>query len=191
MSEIIRAFIAIELNKETQAYLAGVQSELKKTEANIKWVKPENIHLTLKFLGNITPSQITRIKEILREISQENTEFSIELSKVGVFPKKESPRAIWIGISSNQDKVIKIAEGLEEKLLSTGVPKEKKSFHPHITIGRVKSNLNRQVLVEKLKSLDMPQKSSQSVNKLTLFKSTLTSNGPIYQILKESSFKAT
>ena len=191
MSETIRVFIAIELDKETQSYLSNIQSELKETEADVKWVKSENIHLTLKFLGNIDLSKINQIKEILTKISQENTEFTIELSGIGAFPKMEYPRVIWIGIEKNQDKVIKITEDLQERLTTLGIPEENRPFQAHLTLGRVKSNLNRSILVEKLKNIKLPQKPSQSVNKLTLFKSTLTPGGPIYEILSESNFKAT
>jgi len=191
MSERIRAFIAIELNKEIHDYLANIQNELKQARADVKWVKPENIHLTLKFLGNMDISQINQIKKILAEISQGENEFSIELSRVGAFPKLKYPRAIWIGIEKNQDKVTEIANNLEERLHKLGISKEDRPFHPHITIGRVKSSLNRSTLAEKLTSINIPQRPSMTIKKLTLFKSTLTPNGPIYQVLNESNFKAT
>jgi len=190
MSETIRAFIAIELNKETQSYLSNIQSELKETGADVKWVKSENIHLTLKFLGNIDVSKINQIKEILTKISRENTEFTVELSDIGAFPKKEHPRVIWIAIEKNQDKVIKIVADLEERLMELGIAKEDRPFRAHLTLGRVKSNLNRLKLVEKLKNINISQRHSLIVNKLTLFKSTLTPGGPIYEILCESNLKA-
>ena len=191
MSETIRVFIAIELNKETQSYLSNIQSELKETKADVKWVKSENIHLTLKFLGNIDVSRITQIKKILTELSQENTEFITELCDIGAFPKKEHPRVIWIAIEKNQDKIIKIVADLEERLRELGIAKEDRPFIAHLTLGRVKSNLNRLKLVEKLKNINISQRHSLIVNKLTLFKSTLTPDGPIYQALTENNFKAT
>lgn len=189
MSGTIRAFIAIELNLETRELLSSIQIELKKTRADVKWVKPENIHLTIKFLGNINSDQANEIKKILSEVARENNQFDIDLSEVGAFPKKEYPRVIWVGVEKNKDKVAKIAADLEERIVNLGIPKEDRPFQSHITIGRVRSNDNRADLVDKLKTITLAQKPSLLISKLTLFKSTLSPSGPIYEILSEANLK--
>jgi 2'-5' RNA ligase len=191
MSKFIRAFIAIELNKEIQQFLCNIQNDFKKLRPDVKWVRPENIHLTLRFLGNIDQEHINNIKNILIQTSQKHSIFDIELSDIGAFPKKEFPRVIWVGIGKNKDRLTRIAAELEEEIQKIGIPKESREFHPHITIGRVRSNLNRSCLIDKLKNAAITDKPLYLVERLTLFKSTLTPAGPIHEVLTQTSLKAT
>lgn len=189
----MRTFIAIELPQEIKDFLAQLQAELKSTNADVKWVAPENIHLTLKFLGEIDDKQLEKVVQIINEAGKEKDKFQVSISSLGAFPKIDFPRVIWIGIESKDKQVKEIAKDLEEKIARIGIPREKRAFSSHITIGRVRSPLNRQELV-----LDLKNKADLSgqnlhfyVTKITLFKSTLTPKGPIYEILKETSLKAT
>ena len=190
MSENIRAFIAIELNKKIQDELAKIQNEIKASGALVKWVKPENIHLTLKFLGNIDTDLITKIKDILNDLSSKHEVFTMKLNKVGAFPKPRNPRIIWVGQEDGQVKIKSIAEELEENLSKIGIPKEEKPFHSHVTLGRVKSPLNRFKLAEALTSKEKIPELSFAVDRIVLFKSTLTSQGPIYEAIAEVNLKA-
>jgi len=181
----MRTFIAIELPEEIKTILERIQNDLKQTHADVKWVNPENIHLTLKFLGEIDEDLIEQIRSILNGIAQKNSSFNICLSNLGVFPKLQYPRVIWIGITNDQP-VIKIAEDLEKEMIKIGLPAESRAFSSHITLGRVRSPLNRKILVEKLELLNQnfpSLKPDFKVSNLTLFKSTLTPAGPIYEAL--------
>lgn len=190
MSEKIRAFIAIELNKEIHSALSKIQNDLRRTGADVKWVKPANIHLTLKFLGNINTELIPEIKKILSKISQSYTGFAAELTELGAFPRLQSPRVIWAGMQAGKEKVISIAKELEDNLSKIGIPKEEKDFHPHATLGRIKSPMNRLKLVEALSSKTKISPLNFQVEKITLFKSTLMPQGPIYEAIVEVSLKA-
>lgn len=184
----MRTFIAIELPNEIKEYLNSIQERLKKTGADVKWVEPQNIHLTLKFLGEIKEKKLESISKIMEEVTKDKKEFIIQLSSLGVFPKIEFPRVIWVGISQGQDQTTQIAQELEEKLSLLGIPKEKRPFLSHITIGRVRSSLNRKELVCEIKNLQNNFKDNKLefiAKKIILFKSTLTSGGPIYEALKE------
>lgn len=183
----VRSFIAIELTKEIKDKLNKIQDELEKSNADVKWVEPENIHLTLRFLGNVEEKKLEDIKRILEKISEKHIRFSIELSGIGAFPKISSPRVIWIGIEKGEE-LFQIFSELEDELNKIGFKKEERGFSAHITIGRVRSPLNRVKLSEEIKKMNSIPRLSSSVNKITLFKSTLTSKGPIYEVIFEANF---
>lgn len=188
----MRAFIAIELPQEIKDFLSSIQEQLKSTAADIKWVAPQNIHLTLKFLGEVDDKKLEKIMDILKYISKDKNAFYIRLSSVGAFPKTNFPRVIWIGLDKGDEETKQIAKALEEEIAKIGIPKEARPFSSHITIGRVRSGLNRDKLVKQLMDLaDSPGKKTLEfkVTTLSLFKSTLTPKGPIYENLKEVHLK--
>ncbi|MCX5702566.1 MAG: RNA 2',3'-cyclic phosphodiesterase [Candidatus Omnitrophica bacterium] len=190
----MRAFIAIELSQEIKDSLSQLQERLKSSQADVKWVSPQNIHLTLKFLGEVDESKLEKIGEILETLKADKTPFYMRLSSVGAFPKTNYPRVIWAGIDKGDTETKEIAKFLEEKIAKLGIPAEDRPFSSHITIGRVKSGLNREGLVKKLnESVNHFAKANLEfqVEKITLFKSTLTPKGPVYEILKEVSLTTT
>jgi 2'-5' RNA ligase len=187
----MRTFIAIELPGEIKNILGSIQDELKQTQADVKWVKPENIHLTLKFLGEIDEDLVEKIHSILDEVAGKNCPFKLGLTNLGAFPKLQYPRVIWIGMVGDQ-KVIDIAKDLEEQMVKIGIPAESRPFSSHITLGRLRSGLNRKALIEKLESLNKkftPPYPEFNLHSLTLFKSTLTPQGPIYEALFSSPLR--
>lgn len=189
MSDTIRTFIAIELSKETQENLSQIIKELKSSGADVKWVKPENIHLTLKFLGETKISLIENINKILKETAEQFEKFDFQLNELGAFPKIQSPRVIWVNAFEPTGIIAKIVSMLEEWLEKLGFAKERREFAPHITIGRVKSSEGRINLVDKLKTTKISSPLIQEANKLTLFKSTLMPSGPIYEVLNQARIK--
>jgi 2'-5' RNA ligase len=189
----MRTFIAIELSEEIKDFLSRIQNQLRSTGADVKWVQPQNIHLTLKFLGERDDKKIEKIIQILEDAVKEIRQFSIRLSSIGAFPRITSPRVIWIGVSDGDTETKVVAEELEKNLAKIGIPKEDRPFSSHITIGRTRSGLNREVLVKELENLTDKfgeEKLEFLVNKITLFESTLTPKGPIYEVLKEASLMA-
>jgi 2'-5' RNA ligase len=190
MSLTIRSFIAIELNKDIQESLAKIQSQLRAARADVKWVKPENIHLTLKFLGNIDIDLITKINGIFEELGKKYQSFPADLNTLGAFPKIKNPRVIWAGMQKGKDEVIVIVKELEKQLAKIGIAKEEKEFHPHVTLGRLRSPYNRASLVEALEKNSKVPTLNFTVDKIVLFKSTLTPKGPIYEPQAEASLKA-
>ncbi|MCM8781418.1 MAG: RNA 2',3'-cyclic phosphodiesterase [Candidatus Omnitrophica bacterium] len=188
----MRLFIAVELPEEIKDFLANLQMILKKTGADVKWVEAKNIHLTLKFLGEVDEEKIDKVIRILEETARDKDRFYIHLNSCGAFPNLKFPRVIWVGIDKGNVETTQIAISLEEKLAKLGIPKEKRPFSSHITLGRVKSGLNRQRLNEELtrieKNLSFPTQEYQ-IKKIALFKSTLTPNGPIYEVIKEANLK--
>lgn len=185
----MRTFIAIELPKEIRDGLAKLQDKLRTSGADVKWVEPNNIHLTLKFLGEIDEQKLDKIKSILENLAKEQTQFCIRISSIGAFPRISSPRIIWVGIDKGDSETKEIVKLLEGKI---GIPKEDRPFSSHITIARTRSGFNLDKLYVGLKSLEnnFEMKDSQfKVTKITLFKSTLTPKGPLYETLREINFK--
>lgn len=188
----MRTFIAIELSGEIKEYLSRLQEKLKTSQADVKWVAPANIHLTLKFLGEIDDKTKDNVTGIVEDIAKDKSPFYLNIASLGAFPRIESPRVIWVGIDKGDAQVKEIAKALEEKLSKIGIPAEDKLFSSHITIGRTKSSKNRNNLAKSMESLKENAAEGITelrVEKITLFKSTLTPKGPIYEVLKEAYLK--
>lgn len=190
---MVRAFIAIELPKVIREKLAEIQDELKKSRADVKWVDPGNIHLTLKFLGERDDKKIREIGEVLEEVAAKTDAYAIRLSALGAFPRVESPRVLWVGLDTGEAQTKDIADKLESGIALLGIPKEDRPFSSHITIGRTRSGENIAQLSGLLEALEKkPQEYNLGfeVKKITLYKSTLTPAGPVYAPIKEVSLKA-
>jgi len=189
----MRTFIAVELPQEIKNNLKCLQEKLKSSSTDVKWVEPNNIHLTLKFLGETDTEKIPLIKKIIHELSARIPPFKAEISSLGAFPNLNHPRVIWIGLNEKNNFLKKMAEELENKLFELGFPKENRPFSAHITLGRVRSNLNLKDLLEKLKTLEnfSLKKEDCVIEKIALYKSVLTPNGPIYECLYSANLKTT
>ena len=181
----MRCFIAIPLSSETHKELSQIQSKLKETGADVSWVKTDNIHLTLKFLGEVEETKTKIISQELRELVSKYTCFETCIGKLGTFPTLFNPRVIWIGISKNENKIIKLQQKIEEVMGPLGFEKETRPFHPHLTLGRVRSKKNIQKLIEKLKTLHLLQFKPVIVDRIILFQSILKPTGAEYTALDE------
>jgi len=177
-----RGFIAIEINVPSK--IVEIENEIRKTGANVKLVKPENMHLTLKFLGDTNEELIDEIEKIMKESVEGIEPFNIQLKGTGVFPNPNYIKVIWIGIQ-NGEQIIPIAQKIDEKISKLGFKKEKRKFSPHLTIGRVKSAKNKDKLIKIIEKYRDVQFTDLKVEFLKLIKSELTPKGPIYTTIKE------
>jgi len=185
----MRTFIGIELSEDIKDALGQIQSHLKYSGADVKWIEKNNIHLTLKFLGEVSEEKIGKIKDIMNNIGKEMKQFEISLKNIGAFPKIEFPRVIWADLDKGAAESAELAKRIDESLSKIGFQKESRPFAAHLTIGRVRSPKNKEALIEKMRSLNETQDTSgkgQIVSSVTLFQSTLTPKGPIYTKLHES-----
>ena len=180
----MRTFIAIELEKEIRNALFQIQEELESSQADIKWVKPENIHLTLKFLGEVEETKIPEIIQRLQECGGQIKPFTIRISGLGAFPGLKSARVIWVGVKEDTDELTKLAKMIEDSLVKLGFPKEGRKFSAHLTLGRLRSNKNKDKLGQKLEKIKIPEL-SQRINSIALFESVLHPTGAAYQKLSE------
>lgn len=183
--ETLRSFIAIELEEEIREKIARLEEQLKRdSQADVKWVKKENLHLTLKFLGNISLLSLNDIyKEIKSAVTQQSP-FEIDFKELGAFPSLKAPRVIWLGVDKGREEVKKLSSLIEEGLSKLGFEREGKEFRTHLTLGRVRSAKNKDRLVESLGEVKVEGFGSMWVEKIALMESTLTREGPIYTFLK-------
>ncbi|HBR15381.1 MAG TPA: RNA 2',3'-cyclic phosphodiesterase [Candidatus Omnitrophica bacterium] len=188
MSDFIRTFIAMDLNEILVHTIKQVQAHLKSLNCDIKWVKPENIHLTLKFLSDVPLQRIDRVKEVLGNIAQLTPPLRLELTSLGAFPSPERARVIWVGLKDDQKRFETLADSLETQLGNMGFKKEARAFSPHITIGRARSPKNLDALSREMKKYSLPASLVQEALDIVLYKSTLTSAGPVYEELARFPF---
>ncbi len=184
---MVRCFIAVECtNSEVIEGIRRVQGALESTGANLKHVEPENIHLTLKFLGEIPQHKVDEVAEIVKDISFNSFKFKVE--EVGVFPNLRRPATIWAGITEGVSDLAAVFEEVDSKMGKLGFDRERRRFHPHLTISRVRSGKNRDLLVEELLAVKDQDFGVVNVTRIVLKKSVLTSKGPIYSTLAESQY---
>lgn len=187
----MRTFIAIELSGDIKNTLSQIQSHLKYSGADVKWVEKDNIHLTLKFLGEIDEKKCEKVKAALDETAQSTKAFEISLKDIGAFPKIDFPRVIWVGLDKGAKESTELAKKVDEALSKIGFPEETRPFAAHLTIGRVRSPKNKAALKEKIESLGFQPSaiSNQLISSIFLFQSKLTPAGPIYTKLHEAKLK--
>lgn len=182
---MIRVFLAIELSSDVRKKLSELQQQLRKTLPPINWVRPESIHLTLKFLGYVEPSIISQLLSVLKPIGKKQHVFSIDVHGLGVFPQVKHPRIFWIGLTGNTQALQELVLEIEAALEPLGFPPEEKAYHPHLTLARIKREnatvgsalLENQVL-EKDQHLG-----TLTIDRFTLIQSDLDSSGARYTSL--------
>jgi len=172
----MRSFIAIDIDKSVRKKIVKIQEEVGKA-GKMKFVAPENLHLTLKFLGNISSEQCKNVKNELKFIAKQIEPFRININGVGTFPSQRYIRVIWLGIKEGYEDM----KELLEKINKIGLGK--RADVPHLTIARVKMVYNKEFLIKELKSLSNVEVGYIDIKNIKLKKSVLTPTGPIYKDL--------
>jgi len=188
----MRAFIAIELPVKIKDSLSDIQNKLKNENLKVSWVKPQNLHLTLKFLGDIPFEKLEQIKKITEAAIKASPGFKVKLEGLGVFPSLRAGRIIWVGVNQPPPELNQLAEQLEEKLTETGIPVENRDFSAHITIGRIRNCPSPSHLEKALSKIEMDMPGYDwefNCERISLFESTLCPAGPTYTPLKEFNLK--
>ncbi len=190
MNKPLRLFIAIELSQQIQQSLTDLIQQLSTLSGQtVKWVEPNHLHLTLNFLGDTSPNQLPKLTASLTSVASTHTGFELSARGCGVFPNLNRPRVLWAGLS-NPAELSQLQKDLEFQLMHLGFKGEGRPFSPHLTLGRVSDSANPETLKRVLLALQVQQKSDfgdVSVQKFTLFQSTLTPQGPIYTPLQRFS----
>ncbi len=181
---MIRSFLAIELPKPILRKIEEVQAELRSAHADVRWVSPEKIHLTLKFFGNIEESRIDSIFKSIEEPVRSTPPFSLKVRGVGAFPSMKSPRVIWLGLINGQS-LTSLQRQIETELEKIGFQPEDRPFHPHLTLGRMKSSRGKDELGRRMEKHKEEEFGDFHVERVILFKSDLKPSGPIYTALRE------
>ncbi|MFH1874876.1 MAG: RNA 2',3'-cyclic phosphodiesterase [Pseudomonadota bacterium] len=187
----IRSFLAFDINDALKKELGQLIELLEPKAKGFKWLKPDNMHCTLKFFGNIDEDLLLGdISKNIQAVLDEEPPLDFVGVGVGVFPNWRYPRVIWTGLTGDVEQVICLHAKLEEKFLKFNIQKDPRAFRLHLTIGRTKSALkNPEGLVTLLEKLAGKEFGSIHVDNLVLYKSELTKDGPIYTALKTFSLR--
>lgn len=176
----MRLFIAIDIPEDVRRAITEVIHILKGLKSDIKWVKPENIHITLKFLGEVEEERVEKIKEKLDSLSKWHTTFELKAVGTGVFPDFSRPRVLWIGIKSDE-RLQSLYQDVNSELETLGFERENRSFKPHLTIGRVRSRSDIKETLKILRGFSSRDFGKISVKEILLMKSTLKPTGAEYE----------
>jgi 2'-5' RNA ligase len=182
--ERIRSFIAVEVSdEEVMGRILSFQKSILDTNANLRLVEAENIHITLRFLGEIPASMVEKVSGGLKGI--QFSPFEVDFRGVGVFPSLRRINVIWIGIHSGVVELIDVFNQIESRLKKLGFHPDTRGFRPHVTVARVRSSRNKDKLSEAILGMRNKEFGTMLVDSVKLKKSVLTPRGPIYSTLCE------
>ena len=191
---VIRAFIAIDLSPEIQKQLDEVLRNYRAQLPNIpiRWVSASNIHLTLKFLGDVSLSNLNLLTEMIQKEVSTHHEFDISVGGSGAFPNNRQPRVVWVGVEAPPE-LNAVQSGIETATARLGYSREERAFSPHLTLGRVSRNANSQdvkAISKVLESMRIGFLGATCVEKVHLYRSDLQPTGAVYtQIFSSSLIK--
>ncbi len=184
MSETVRAFLAFDLDSEAvRKRLTDAQVQAVQTGADLKLVEPENIHITLRFLGDITLKTADRLHEEMKKV--QFTPFNVRINGLGVFPSLSYPRVLWAGITEGAEQLKSVFAQLEPRVQGLGFAADPKGFSPHLTIARVRTGRNKPQLAEFVQKNARFDFGEVNAMCLRLERSQLSPKGPTYTTLKE------
>lgn len=180
----LRSFVAVELPEEIKRKIADETSPLRRSGADVSWVPAENLHVTLKFLGNIREQDVPVISASLHGVASAHGVFELTVRGAGAFPPKGRPRVVWAGLPGAQG-LIRLQGDVQAAMAALGFESDKRPYSAHITLGRVKSSRGGHALADGLVALDETLFGKIRVEGLSLMKSELSSAGAEYSRLKE------
>ncbi len=186
--EEIRTFVAVELSDDLKHELRGAQKQLKSAPGafTVRWVEPDNMHLTLKFLGNVPRSRVEELGDALAPIS-ELAPFSLNAEGLGCFPSVRRPNVVWVGLGGPVDRIEALARQVDDVLAAKGIEREARPFSPHLTLGRVNRDArpaDRAMLGDAIQKFPRVVYGAVPVDAVHLIQSDLRPGGPVYTILR-------
>jgi RNA 2',3'-cyclic 3'-phosphodiesterase len=181
----MRIFVAVALEAALGAAVAELPPRLNSAAAAFRWVPPGNLHLTLKFLGEVTEERVTRVADATREVAGRSGPFSITLGGLGAFPSPKKPQIVWIDVVQGADRLIELARDLDVTLRRVKFPQDDRPFRPHLTIARAAHARPLPDLSGPLGGMRGVMVGTQSVDTLLVMESTLKANGSIYRSVEE------
>ncbi len=182
----VRTFLALPLDEPIVRRLAEAQAALAAVAAHIRWVEPQNLHLTVKFLGDVENDRLSDVCEVAEEIASQSDPFEITVRGLVPAPPSGSMRMVWVGVEEPTARLERMQGLLEEAYAGLGFKMENRRFHPHLTLGRVKSGQNVQRLRAAVEEFARTDFGVQPVEEIVVFSSRLTPEGPIYSPLKKA-----
>jgi len=183
MSETVRTFVAIELPEEVRAYLADCQERLRRAGGDVKWVRPDLIHLTLVFLGEVPTEALADLEKSVRDAASGPVAMALRAGGAGRFPPRGLPRVIWIGIEEPSGKLLALQKALADATAAFAEKAEDRAYQAHLTLGRVRGPKGARDLEGILDSMRGQTGPTFEAREVTIFKSALGPQGPTYTAL--------
>ena len=179
MSNVVRTFICIEIPESIKERIEQLQQTLREIEAQVSWTTPSRIHLTLKFLGGVEATRIERIEKAVRRAAKGISTHEVEVGGAGCFPSPRNPRVLWVGLSIVPEPLKQLHARMEDELAIEGFPREKRKFSPHLTIGRIRTPRNSNLVAEALIETGFRPESFEATDVIVM-RSDLKPTGAIY-----------
>lgn len=183
MPKRIRTFIAVEIHAAIRRRIEGLQESLAPAAAGVKWVEPENIHLTLKFLGEVDEREVYNVCKSVEAAVADTAPFEMTVAGVGAFPNASRPRVIWAGVGQGSQDLTAIHDAIDESLEGKGYPREDRSYTPHFTIGRIRRTVPNPRLQNALDQQANWEAGSCPVREVLIMASQLGPKGPQYSVM--------
>ena len=184
MKQTVRAFVAIETGSEVRSAAARLIEKLAAAGADVKWVETDNMHVTLKFLGDVALKETARICEAVQKAADKVEPFELEFRGAGAFPNAARPRTVWLGTAEGHEPMLRLFERVDSRLAKLGFRRESRAFHAHLTLGRVRRGGPQIARLGQLlqENADYPAGTSR-VDEVIVFSSELGPSGPSYHPL--------
>ena len=180
--KLIRTFIALDTPETVTKVALSLQSSVKVNPKAVRWVRKENIHITLRYIGSTAPGELEKINRLLSEIVGQNSDLSLNISGTGCFPKKERPRILWLGVDGDVLELKLLVEMINSEMDRLGYPQEERNYSPHISIGRIRYPQRVTPDVTDFLSAEY-EPISWNIPKIIFYQSELLPSGAIYSIL--------
>lgn len=182
----IRTFLAVELDEAVRSAIVDLQEELAAVGTEVKWTEPENLHVTLLFLGEVEDREVHRVCRIAETTAAGHAPFRMAVEQIGCFPHERRPRVLWVGIGAGTQELVALHDALEPPLMELGYRREERRYTPHITLGRVKSDRPVESLQRALARRTAWQGGEMMVQEVAVLSSELTPEGPLYTVLSRA-----
>lgn len=182
--KVVRTFVAVLIAENLKERISRVQERIKKFASDVKWVSPENLHVTLKFLGGVPEDRIEQVCSTVEEAAGSVPPFELSLSRLGAFPSPRNARVVWIGIEDGRDELVSLARRVDDSLARHGFERESRPFAAHVTIGRTRQGRRPDGLAEGLQEAPSEDLGRQKVERVVMMRSDLMPQGPVYTPLK-------
>jgi 2'-5' RNA ligase len=183
----LRTFIALDLGDAVRARLIALQEKLATAAPEVKWVGPDNLHVTLLFLGEIDQREVIDICRTVQTVASGMPAFALSVEGTGAFPNLRRPRTIWVGAGQGQQEVCMLHDALERPLLELGCyRREERKYTPHVTLGRVKTEHVAPTLEPALRKHELWKAGEATIHEVHVMASELTPRGPIYTVLSRA-----
>ncbi len=190
MSESIRTFIAIEVGDAHHRALSDLQERFKRERGAraVRWVAPGNIHLTVKFLGDVESDRLPDLQRAVADACAGSAPFLLNIAGAGAFPNTQRPNVVWVGIGGDVERAASLAQKIDDACAALGFAREARPFSPHLTLGRVKRDVSpadRRAVGEMIANASVGALGEVRVEHVSVIKSDLKLGGPVYTRLAE------